>query len=104
MKKLLTLLLVSAMLLGSLASCGESTTNADETTPASGDTTVTEVEAVEEETELTHGLPEKNFTGADYVGLIRTSRITHFSAEEMTGEALNDSVYERNNTVSEEFG
>lgn len=104
MKKLLTLLLVSAMLLGSLASCGESTTNADETTPASGDTTVTEVEAVEEETELTHGLPEKNFNGADYVGLIRTSRITHFSAEEMTGEALNDSVYERNNTVSEEFG
>lgn len=105
MKKLLTLLLVSAMLLGTFASCGESTDNADETTPSSADTAV-EPEAVEvvEETELTHGLPEKDFGGADYVGLIRTSKLTHFTAEEMTGEALNDAVYERNNTVSEEFG
>ena len=105
MKKLLTLLLISAMLLGTFASCGESTANADETTPSSADTAV-EPEAVEviEETELTHGLPEKDFGGADYIGLIRTSKLTHFTAEEMTGEALNDAVYERNNTVSEEFG
>ena len=105
MKKLLTLLLVSAMLLGTFASCGESAANADETASGTAsDPAAEEVAETEAETELTHGLPEKDFGGADYVGLIRTSKLTHFTAEEMTGEALNDAVYERNNTVAEEFG
>ena len=105
MKKLITLLLLGAMLLSTFASCGESTANADETTAdAAGTPSAEEVAETEAETELTHGLPEKDFGGADYVGLIRTSKLTHFTAEEMTGEALNDAVYERNNTVSEEFG
>ena len=105
MKKVITLLLLAAMMLSTFASCGESTTNADETTAdAAGTPTAEEVVETEAETELTHGLPEKDFGGADYVGLIRTSKLTHFTAEEMTGEALNDAVYERNNTVSEEFG
>ena len=103
MKKVITLLLLAAMMLSTFASCGESTTNADETTAdAAGTPTAEEVVETEAETELTHGLPEKDFGGADYVGLIRTSKLTHFTAEEMTGEALNDAVYERNNTVSEE--
>ena len=105
MKKLITLLLLSAMLLSTFASCGESTTNADETTADASDVPAAEeVIETEAETEMTHGLPEKDYGGADYVGLIRTSKLTHFTAEEMTGEALNDAVYERNNTVSEEFG
>lgn len=104
MKKLFILLLVSAILTGTFVSCGESAVNTDEAAPSSGDTAVSEAEEPAAETELTHGLPEKDFGGADYVGLIRTSKLTHFTAEEMTGEALNDAVYERNNTVAEEFG
>lgn len=106
MKKIIPLLLLSAMLLSTFVSCGESETNADETSLSSADPSAVEAETAETEpeTEMTHGLPEKDFGGADYVGLIRTSKLTHFTAEEMTGEALNDAVYERNNTVSEEFG
>lgn len=105
MKKLITMLLLGAMLLSTFASCGERTANADETTDSASDVPAAEeVVETEAETEMTHGLPDKDYGGADYVGLIRTSKLTHFTAEEMTGEALNDAVYERNNTVSEEFG
>ncbi len=105
MKKILTLLLLAAMLTSAFVSCGESTTNSDETSAPSADPSANnEVVETVVETELAHGLPDKDFGGTDYVALIRTSKLTHFTAEEMTGEALNDAVYERNNTVAEEFG
>lgn len=112
MKKNVAMLLLCAMLVGSFASCGESETNADDPTSNVTDSTVTDVdspasdsaEEAETEVELAHNLPERDFGGADYVGLIRVSKLSHFTAEELTGEALNDAVYERNLAVEDEFG
>ena len=108
MKKTIALLLLLSMLLTGFAGCSENSADTDETTNGTQNTAAEEqngsiVEEAAPETELTHGLPEKSFDGETYTALIRTSKLTHFTADEMTGESLNDAVYERNNTVSEEF-
>ncbi len=99
MKRSASLLLAMLMIATLLASCAGSTT---ETTT---DTTTTDVETepVVTETELTHGLSGYDFGGESYVSLVRTEKLTHFTAEEYNGEALNDAVYNRNNLVTEEF-
>lgn len=99
MKRSASLLLAMLMIATLLASCAGSTT---ETTT---DTTTTDVktEPVVTETELTHGLSGYDFGGESYVSLVRTEKLTHFTAEEYNGEALNDAVYNRNNLVTEEF-
>lgn len=99
MKRSASLLLAMLMIASLLASCGDGNT---ETTV---DTTTTDVvtESVETETELTHGLSGYDFGGEDYVSLVRTEKLTHFTAEEYTGEALNDAVYNRNTLVTDEF-
>ena len=111
MKKAISLLLILSCLMSTLfCSCSDngssstdtsSETSANETASAGTDETAIETEA---ETQLTHGLEPADFEGATCTTLIRTSKLSHFVADELTGEALNDAVYERNNTVSEEFG
>lgn len=80
--------------------CGASNT-ADETTP---DTTPNESQT-ETETELTPNLPDTTYDGREF-------RIFHNDrgnnnddviAEEMTGEALNDVIYQRNMDTEDQF-
>lgn len=109
MKKSLSFILVLACLMTSvLVSCADD--KADEgketetTAQANTETTGTDAESeseVETEPELTLNLPECDYDSTSCTMLIRTSKIPHFYAEDFTGEALNDAVYERNNTVSE---
>ena len=108
MKRTLSLILVLVCLLSAaLSSCSDNTadteTKSSENTSAESEGTETEVET-ETETELTLNLPEADFGDATCTTLIRTCKIPHFTADEITGEALNDAVYERNNKVSSEFG
>ena len=108
MKRTLSLILVLVCLLSAaLSSCSDNTadteTKSSETTSAESEGTETEAET-ETETELTLNLPEADFGDATCTTLIRTCKIPHFTADEITGEALNDAVYERNNKVSSEFG
>lgn len=105
-KRALTLLLAAALLLPSLAACSESGTNTE--TPASAadgaGTTVTTPEAQEEEPEI--GLDtaklqyaDRNYDGYAYRIADRASgdwMTFDVSAEEITGEVINDSVYNRN--------
>lgn len=99
MKRSASLMLAMLMIATLLASCagGNSETTAD---TSSADV---ETEPVATETELTHGLTGYDFGGEDYVSLVRTNKLTHFTAEDYTGEALNDAVYDRNIRVTDEF-
>ena len=105
-KRAWTLLLAAALLLPSLAACSESGTNTE--TPASAadgaGTTVTTPEAQEEAPEI--GLDtaklqyaDRNYDGYAYRIADRASgdwKTFDVSAEEITGEVINDSVYNRN--------
>lgn len=105
-KRAWTLLLAAALLLPSLAACSESGTNTE--TPASAadgaGTTVTTPEAQEEAPEI--GLDtaklqyaDRNYDGYAYRIADRASgdwMTFDVSAEEITGEVINDSVYNRN--------
>ncbi len=97
MKRSATLLFAILMTASLLASCGGGETETAADTAAAVETTA------ETETELTHGLGTYDFGGVDYVAMVRQEKMTHFDAEEYTGEPLNDSVYDRNTKVTEEF-
>ncbi|MBQ4193163.1 MAG: hypothetical protein II650_02805, partial [Clostridia bacterium] len=111
MKKALSLLLCLAMLLPTLAGCSESKTNTDDAAAApDAANTPSAEENVEEETEPTRfaaNIP----AGTDYDGATFTV-LTYpndggiwgdvdWSAEEITGEVLNDAVYTRMQQVDE---
>jgi len=97
MKRSATLLLAILMTASLLVSCGGGETEMTADTAAAVET------AAETETEMTHGLDARDFGGVDYVAMVRQEKMTHFDAEEYTGEPLNDSVYDRNTKVTEEF-
>lgn len=99
MKRSASLLLAMLMIATLLASCSGGTT---ETTADTSSTDV-ETEPLATETELTHGLTGYDFGGTNYVSLVRTGKMPHFTAEDYTGEALNDAVYDRNMRVTDEF-
>ena len=110
MKRILTLLLALLLTAGCFAACSESAENADtETAPSQGAASADAVpgDAAAEETELSRdkvpdNLPELDFGGATVVIHSRgdTESVGEVVSEELTGEAVADSVYERNEMVS----
>lgn len=102
MKKLITLLLLSAMLLSNFAACSESETNADETTVTS-DAASAEAETTEEtEYVETLDIEVKDYGGRTInIVLAGNWAFDDFVAEEMTGEAINDAKYDTNAAVSD---
>ncbi len=95
-KKWTAALLLAAMLT-SLAACGEAATE----TTASTDTAATE--AVETEPAFDDGLPEKDFEGRVFTSLIPSWTSYLMMAEELTGETLNDALYNRDIAVEGRF-
>ena len=99
--RILAAFLAALMLLGSLASCGE-TIETPESTPAGTQDTPT---VTEEETELTDALPDDLNYGGDEINIISRYREGWTSGEisvpELLGEDVNDAVYERNKAVEE---
>ena len=109
MKKTITLLLVSTMLLSALSACGETPAQTADAgnTPEITDPAAAETEAsVEEETKLTANLPDVNYDGYTFTILTLDNYTNqyHLNTEEMTGEPLNDSTYERNAKIAEDIG
>jgi len=98
-KKYMTLLLLAAMLLSCTAGCGKSATITDETTP---ETSALETEPAE--TEPSSGLEPRNFGGVDFTILCRVDKSYEFDITELTGNNMNDAVYERNLAVEEQYG
>ena len=102
MKKITALLLV-VLMLAQLASCG-SGTNEDATTPS--DTTNTDIAAnteTETETEAKPNLPEKDYGGQVLHILAETDFEKFVFASELTGEAVNDALYNARTAVEEQF-
>lgn len=105
-QRLITILLLLAMLLP-LASCGGTETPAGETA-ATGATAATEAETepldpLEARKLVSDNLPDKDFEGRSFRILTYDFCVGDFVTEGMTGALINDAVYSRNTAVSERF-
>ncbi len=102
-KKITIALLLCAMLAPTFASCG-----GGETVDTAGDGTNTTADAVEteteaEETRAMHRVPESDFGGAGFHTLYPDWQgyKFYFFADEATGDAMNDAIYDRKIRVEE---
>ena len=108
MKRFLTLILAAALFLTLLTSCSEKTAEetAGQDAAPSAETPAADT-AVEEETENPlDALPEADFGGASYhiLGDVNSNWwIISLNSEEVTGEIINDTVYERNAFAEERY-
>ena len=113
MKKKITTLLLAMLILLQIVACAESSENPeDASAPAVTSTEVSASEETAAETEAEDNLEAvaAQFSGRDYDGysfriLDREGswETVDVMAEEMTGEAINDAVLERNNLLSEKL-
>jgi len=108
-KRIISLLLAILMLSPGIVSCsdapdddsgGKIDANNDQSSPVSGDT--------ENETEysILSTLPEYSFNGATITALAEENswwQITTLAAEEMTGETINDAMFDRNAAFMAEY-
>ncbi len=107
-KRIASLLLLCAMLL-SASACSEAATenNTDPNDPnAAGQTEVSaeEVEAAPEVDELADNLPDTDLAGYDFrIACWLAQQVPSVYAEEMTGNPVDDAVYEKITTVEDRF-
>lgn len=92
------------MLVPGLAACGDAGTADTPNTDTAADTTPVETEPEK----LMPDLPDKDFGGHEFTILTRGQYNSHWSsqdayAEEMTGEPINDAVYNRNASIGEKY-
>ncbi len=104
-KQILSALLAAVLLLGSLCACG--TTTEEPESPTTSATTAAETEQ-ESETEITDNLPEDLYYDDDEIVILSRYRegwtSGEIAVEKVTGEPVNDAVYERNQAVEERLG
>ncbi len=100
MRKITSTVLFVAMLL-SLAACGNTTTETETTAETTAGQTETVAEA--EETRPMHQVPETDFEGALFhIAYPNWQGYQHyFFADEATGDAMNDAIFERTINVEE---
>lgn len=100
MKKLMALLLTTCILVSALASCGSGG-------GTSSDTAVTEAQAGEETTAASeYSYPEVNYEGYEFrvLNLAEAwNTYIHLDFENLTGEGLDDAVYNRNRSVESRY-
>jgi hypothetical protein len=94
----------------SLSACSNKGTGAEEEqkSEASNPSANVSQEEQEQETRIDPGLPEKDFGGYDFRMLGKGTSNSHWksmdlTAEELTGDAINDAVFQRNATVSDRY-
>ncbi|MBQ8641469.1 MAG: hypothetical protein IJ480_04565 [Clostridia bacterium] len=103
-RKWLLTALAAAMLLPSLAACGDS----GETVQTTADTAETAEEPIET-TELearaaiSDELPERDYGGANFISLCGEGNVDDLIVEELDGEIVNDATYNMNLRVEERF-
>lgn len=108
MKKLAAVLLAALLLTSSFVGCSETETdtNAEGTVSAADEGTVAAEEETETETtraDIPDNLPEKDYEGRTFTLLTRDGYGDKFQPEELTGEAVNDAIHERNTKISERY-
>ena len=102
MKNTLILLLAAILAAGSLTACGDSATETE--TPAA-DTTPVETETDDSWRETSDELGDITFDGRSYNVLYRDEdeHLREITAEELTGEIINDAIYNRSEQIMERF-
>ena len=101
-KTILTLLFLT--LCATLMSCGAEQDTTD-TTGSHADTTVVDTTPTETtRAQIQDNLPDKDYGGRDFTILYRNEWEYEFVSEEITGETINDAIYNRNHTVEDRFG
>ena len=105
-KKLFTLLLAAMLVLLPVTGCGEAKTDNAETTADTA--AATETAAETEETRLLPDLPTVDYEGYTFRMLTKGLYNVHWRsidavAEELTGEPINDAVFNRNTYISETY-
>lgn len=107
MKKLFCILLALAMLLP-LASCSDAPDNAEPSSQSGNTATVPADAGAEEDptAKLYEDLPAADYGGYTFSFLNNISNFAYtiMSAEELTGEGINDAVFNRNQKVEEVLG
>ncbi|MBQ8397757.1 MAG: hypothetical protein IJX53_06100 [Clostridia bacterium] len=101
MHKTIAALLLAALCLPALAACSD-----DAGTPAADTTAAGQVTTAAPETEapsLFEQLPKNNYGGAQFNILIPSQHSYEFAAE-VTGEVVNDTVFERDATIESTYG
>ena len=107
MKKLLALLLALLLTAPVLVSCSENAADPASADPANAAPTAAEAEVVAEEAEVSReNVPDTlpadlDLGGKTYVIHTRGDSTAEVYSEELTGEVVADSIYERNNMVRE---
>ena len=104
MKRYLTLMLASALVL-SAVSCGSDSKGNDETTTSDAGTTAADETTAPEETD---GLPEKDMDGFElkinhFDGTWLSWALTTLDVESETGDRLDDAIYKRNRNMEDRF-
>lgn len=101
MKKQLLIYLLTAALLTGCGNGGKTETKNSEDT--AGTSTETESETLSEAEQILAALPTEDLGGDDFGMLNNESNFayTMMSAEELTGEGINDAIYNRNNLVAD---
>ncbi len=111
MKRALSLILAMLMLVMTIVSCGVTPDEPADTTTTATDAGVTNpadttsaapTEAVAPE--LRDDIPEVNFNGESFKVLIREETKHEMTSAEITGDLVNDAVYNREVTVEERLG
>lgn len=107
-RRLAALLLVLLAAVSSAAACAASPSGSgsDTTSAAASDTTSAEdnMTALEKRQLVSDGVPEGlNFDGKDFIMLVATEHLYDAWVEQMTGDIVDDSVYERNANIMERF-
>ncbi len=100
-KRICILLLAAALLTG----CGNGgTVETDKTADTAGSADIeTESETLSEAEQIAASLPTGDYGGYEFAMLNNESNFayTQMCAEELTGEGINDAIYNRNNTVAD---
>ena len=114
-KRILALFLALLTVSGTLASCSESGTNPEEKataesgTPAAEETEVPaeaaeeDLSSAEQRQRIPDNLPEADFGGREFTACVEERKKFEILSEELTGEATNDSVYDRNLRIEDRF-
>ncbi|MGN1202175.1 MAG: hypothetical protein ACI4RF_02695, partial [Eubacterium sp.] len=106
-KRVLPLLLAFLMLTSVVTSCSQGTENAetqpttDPSAVSSGtetgeETDVEDLSPAEQRALIPDNLPERTFDGRSYIIAVEQTKEYEITSEELTGEATNDAVYDRN--------
>lgn len=106
MKRIPTLALALLLLANGLVGCGTQTD--EETTPTvdTAETTITEtgpLTEIEKRALVQDDLPEKNFGDMQFRISTKKGTLYEVAAEELTGDILNDALYDRNLRIEERF-